>query len=693
MSVRVETLVRGFAQVMAFGGLALIIAVLVGDPTWVTHPIGMACVLVTVFALRSAQISLSKYSYLTQIGVPVIAGALILGPAPTALALATGVFAADVVWLRKSAWWGWINAGRETVGFISAFGIYAAVKFGTGVNEFTLEFLPAGLTLVGLYFFTTRTLFYWTLLLRDKLEMDERLLILRYEIVSYLLTSGAVLIIVGAIHALAPLGWITVFAVLGVLGLLTKKILEEAIGAEELNKVHAREKGVSGSMSLEESFRRVERLARRLLDWGDFRIYRVRDGEASLAYRSEAGRPIRGDPRPEADALRLAVVAQGAPVVVGDTARDPRFKVPDPDVRCIAIVPLRFGEEILGTLELEHHKRHSYHPKEIAAMTAFAGQLATAIHIADLRRPLLDTVERIGAQVRALVAATDALRANAAGVADASQGIRTGIGEQDAFVAAGLQATSELADTAKAVANYGAEAAAASESASAAAARNRDTIADALGRLVQLKGFVGESSKQVGQLGTVTRRITGFIGSIREIADLTNLIALNAAIEAARAGAQGKGFGVVAEEVRQLALQSAEASREAGVLVGEISQQVAEISDQMRRGQGVVEGVEELSGAAVHALERIVSATHSAGDQARRIGEAAVAQERSFDRLRGQIVTLAAVSSRTRTETDHLASQAADAARGQGDLEQAIRELQGVATHLQTIARHFAGST
>jgi methyl-accepting chemotaxis protein len=236
----------------------------------------------------------------------------------------------------------------------------------------------------------------------------------------------------------------------------------------------------------------------------------------------------------------------------------------------------------------------------------------------------------------------------------------------------------------------GAAAAKASTTAGETAARNRDLIEDAIQRLIQLQQFVGATSAQVAELYQVTNRLIGFIGSIREIADATNLIALNAAIEAARAGQQGRGFAVVAEEVRALASQSAQASREAGGLVAAILGQVAQISEEMDRGTDTVRGVEKLSADAARALQHIVNGTLDASEHAKRIAETATRQEQAVLRLREQMELVAAVSARTLEDANTTARRASETARSHADLERAVRELSGVADRLETIARHFA---
>jgi methyl-accepting chemotaxis protein len=665
-------------------------AVLAWDQRWISQPISTAVILLSVFALRSVPVRLSKYSYLTQSAIPTLVGAICVGPSPVVAGLWFGIVGADVFGMRKQPRAGFINAGREVIGFVAAFGPYAVILALGETSELTLDFLPAAAILVALYFFLTRAMFYFSLLIRDKLESAEKILILRWEISSYLLTLIASTVVVAALSTLAPVGWVAVALVLGVLGLLTRQILDEAIGAEDLNKVHLMEGAIASNATLQGSFTQIERLAYRLLDWGDLRVYRITGRDVSLAFRASIGRPERGEPHPAIAPLRQEVIETREPVVSKDVWNDERIGDTLADVRTLVIHPIRFGDEILGTLELEHHKRHAYGSKDLLAMSTLAGQIATAIHIAELRRPLVLTVGQIGEQVTALARVADSLRASATALADVSLGMRQGAVELEKFATGGLRATGSLANASQQMMSQGAQAAAASGTAAEVAARNRAVIGDAIARLVELKGFVAAGANRVAALGGLTHRITGFISTIREIADLTNLIALNAAIEAARAGREGRGFAVVASEVRDLAAQSLHAAREAGNLLGEIATQVSAVAGQMERGRDVVAGVEELSADAANALDAIVGTTGEAGGHAKAIAATAAQQRDAVHSLTGQIEQVAASSARSRADTDTLARRAGEAAAGQADLERAIRELGELAADLQRIASHFA---
>ena len=687
----VQRLVVLYSQGLAYAGLVLLVGVLAADPRWLHQIPEIIVLLGACVALRGLHIPLSKYSYLTQTGLVALAGSLLVGLPAAAIAVAGGTVITDWTWHRKPLWVAWINLGREVIALVAAYGVYAFVLDAADIppephSAVILPLFAFALT----YFLIPRILFYLSLLVRGKLELGERMLILRYEMLAYFATLIGTAAVVSVVVAWPPIVWVFVAPVLVGLGLLLKMMLEEAVSAEELNKVHAMEAVITSNLSLEDSFRRIERLANRLVDWGDFRIYRRHDGGMALAYRSAIGRGARGDPSSDTVELREGAVRAGETVVIDDVTRDRRVADAPEQVQSLVIVPLKFGDLVIGTLELEHHKRKAYRRKDVLTITTFANQLATAIHITELRRPLVETVERVTQQLQTLTHAAVALREAAKAMAASTEVIRGGVAAEAGEVSGGLAATETLSQVARRVSNDGAEAARASSAASDVAGKNRQQIRDAIERLVALKGFVGESSSKVQQLGQVSRRITGFIASIRELADMTNLLALNAAIEAARAGKHGKGFAVVAEEVRRLAEQSAGAALEAGELVQDIHRQVGEVVEQMRRGQVNVGGVEELSAGALEALDAIVAATADATTHAQRIASAAGEQDEAFARLRQRINAVAEIAGKNRGEADGVATRANEAARGLAELEQATRELEQVAGMLRELTRSFA---
>ena len=687
-----------YSRALGLIGTAILLAALLVDRRWLGEIPEIIVMFGATVALRGLSVPLSKYSYLTQTALVGIAGSLLVGVPATALAISAAVPVTDAIWQRKPLRVAWINLGREVITLVAAYGVYATTLHwlgmtvaGAPIPVVSIELLPALAGYALAYFVFGRVLFYFSLIIRSKLEPAERLMIVRYEVIGYAATLLAATVVVGSVVAWSSFGaWILVGLVLTFLGLLLKQMVEEAISAEELNKIHAMEAVITANISLADSFHRIERLAHRLVDWGDFRIYRLHDGVMSLAHRSERGRAARGEPSEDISALRRTAAASGHTIVIDDVTRDKRIADAPEEVQSLVIVPLKFGDHVIGTLELEHHKRNSYRQQDILTITTFANQLATAVHITDLRRPLVETVERMTRQLATIAQTAEALKEAAAAVAASTGVIREGVRREESEVSGGLEATESLAQVSRRVSDDGVGAARASTAASDVATRNRTQIREAIERLVALKAFVGESSTKVQQLGQISRRITGFIASIRELADMTNLLALNAAIEAARAGKHGKGFGVVADEVRHLAEQSANAAAEAGELVQDIHTQVGEVVEQMRRGQVNVSGVEELSAAALEALDAIVAATAEATAHAGRITAAAGEQNVAFDRLRERIHAVASIAGQNRAEADDVATRAVQAAEGLTDLERATRDLEQVATMLRDLTRGFA---
>ena len=361
-STSAEQLVRLFlkyyARAVAVVGSAILILTLVHGEAWVTRTWSITLLLAATAALRRFQIPVTKYSALNLLGLIAVGGAIVVGAPATALALYAGVFFTDWLLMGKPAEVGWINAGREVIALAASYGFFSGVAVlgdatQSGGSVMSTDIIPAASVFVFSYFLLSRAMLYFTLLFRDKLRAEEKSLILRYEVIALGVSTTAIAVIVATLAAFKVVGWLVVLTVLMSAGLLIKKILEESIAAEELNKIHAMEQVVSSDVSLGEAFLRIERLAHRLVDWQDFKIWRLHAGTLRVVYR--AGPGLLDDdaiPASGGEELRARVIETGEPIVVSDAPRDARVRDPRASARSVAVLPLRFGDRLVGLLEL-----------------------------------------------------------------------------------------------------------------------------------------------------------------------------------------------------------------------------------------------------------------------------------------------------------------------------------------------------
>ena len=176
----------------------------------------------------------------------------------------------------------------------------------------------------------------------------------------------------------------------------------------------------------------------------------------------------------------------------------------------------------------------------------------------------------------------------------------------------GLRDADQLLNTLRAAANSNAEASARvvklGEEIRTVAARHRQDVGAAGATLLDVREVVQTSSREVQELAKLSESITEFIDLIKQISSQTNLLALNAAIEAARAGEHGRGFAVVADEVRNLADSSARAAEDVAKTVKVIREQVRDVAGTMEVGTRKVAGIEGVASAAASGLEAIATA-------------------------------------------------------------------------------------
>ncbi len=163
---------------------------------------------------------------------------------------------------------------------------------------------------------------------------------------------------------------------------------------------------------------------------------------------------------------------------------------------------------------------------------------------------------------------------------------------------------------------------------------------------------------------------------ISDIADQTNLLALNAAIEAARAGEAGRGFAVVADEVRKLAEKTMVATKEVGTAISTIQQGTRGAAEDVDKAVHSVEAATDLAGESGEALREIVSLVDTASDQVRSIATASEEQSATSEEINHSVDEINRISTETAGAMEESARAVAELAQLAQELNQLIRDLQ-----------------
>ena len=271
--------------------------------------------------------------------------------------------------------------------------------------------------------------------------------------------------------------------------------------------------------------------------------------------------------------------------------------------------------------------------------------------------------EKLKVMVKDIKSASESVAAGSQQLSSSSDDLNQGSQELSSQVEQIAAAMTEVSQTIMDVAENASLAADASKKASETATRGKQAVDRSAGDMIRIAQIVKETATTIEGLGKSSAQIGEIVAVINGIADQTNLLALNAAIEAARAGEQGRGFAVVADEVRKLAERTSHATKEIADRIGGIQAAAAGAVEAVKRGSNEVENGVGLAKEASASLDSIVQASSGAMDMVQRIAAATEEQSAVSEQMTQNMGNISNITKRAAESSGQIKTSAAELSR------------------------------
>ncbi len=268
--------------------------------------------------------------------------------------------------------------------------------------------------------------------------------------------------------------------------------------------------------------------------------------------------------------------------------------------------------------------------------------------------------------------ATQEVASAATQIASSSEEMATGMKQQTEQVTQISAAMEQMSQSVVEVARKSGEAASNASDAGKTAEAGGTVVRETITGMEAIASAVNSGSDSVSELGKRSEQIGQIVAVINDIADQTNLLALNAAIEAARAGEHGRGFAVVADEVRKLADRTTKATEEIAQSIRAIQSGTQEAVGRMNSGtEQVTLGVQKATRAG-ESLDQIVTAARGVADMIRSIAAAAEEQSAASEQISRNVESVSAVIQQANQGAEQAAAAATQLSRKAEELQRMV---------------------
>lgn len=285
-------------------------------------------------------------------------------------------------------------------------------------------------------------------------------------------------------------------------------------------------------------------------------------------------------------------------------------------------------------------------------------EIATKDEIGEVAEWFNIFIEKLNSVIIKVATVTNQITSSAEQMANSARDMTKGAESQTAQTIQVATAIEQMSATVLEVAKHSSDAAQSSQEAAKLAKEGAGIVTQTIEGMNNISQAVRDSANTILELGKSSDQIGEIISVIDDIADQTNLLALNAAIEAARAGEQGRGFAVVADEVRKLAERTTKATKEIATMIKTIQTDTSGAVKSMEAGTKEVEVGVKFANDAGDALKQISKAVHDVTERVQHIATAAEEQSAAADEISANVEKVASVAKETSKESSQSLSGA-----------------------------------
>jgi methyl-accepting chemotaxis protein len=316
--------------------------------------------------------------------------------------------------------------------------------------------------------------------------------------------------------------------------------------------------------------------------------------------------------------------------------------------------------------------------------------VAFAVHVADgkldhvfdrrtvVDSPMIAALERMQSRLVATLQTASSSARQVAGVstslADTARRIADGSGDQSRAASTAASTVEQISASISSIADSAQQACGAAEQSAQRAALGASVIEDAVASIQSMARSVNEAAVVVESLGEKSEAVHSVVRIIKDIAEQTNLLALNAAIEAARAGEAGRGFAVVADEVRKLSDETGRSTGEISRMIDEIMAVRGQVTERIADAVQKVDAGLSYAGDAGSTIGAIREQSALARDSVREIATALQQHALAASEISTHVAQIAAMTDHAREATAAIADDALQLTATAGSLQAAVSQ-------------------